>query len=144
MFPARFLLPAVALAAIATTIVSQAVISGAYPMSCEAFKLGFLPRMEVCHTSESKRGQIYVPAVNTLREFTHPPAGPRAPPLRLPSGPNPRSRRCRCRTLVQFNSYDDRRVCWLTMTVDSTRFAVSRCLPALNGLYNHTTTYRTK
>jgi KUP system potassium uptake protein len=49
MFPDRFLLPAVALAAIATTIASQAVISGAYSVSCEAMKLGFLPRMEVCH-----------------------------------------------------------------------------------------------
>ena len=68
MFPDRFLIPAVALATIATTIASQAVISGAYSMSCEAIKLGFLPRMEVCHTSKSKSGQIYVPAVNNLRE----------------------------------------------------------------------------
>jgi hypothetical protein len=37
-------------------------------MSCETMKAGFLPHMEVCHTSKSKRGQIYVPTVNTIRE----------------------------------------------------------------------------
>ncbi len=72
MFPDRFLIPAVALATIATTIASQAVFSGAYSMSCEAMKMGFLPRMEVCHTSKSKRGQIYVPTVNTLCESPPP------------------------------------------------------------------------
>ncbi len=69
---------ALATVRVATTIATQAVISGAYPMSCEAIrvKMGFLPRREVCHTSKSKRGQIYVPAVNTLRESEsrwHPP-----------------------------------------------------------------------
>lgn len=68
MFPDRFLIPAVALSTIATVIASQAVISGAYSMSCEAMKLGFLPRMEVVHTSKSKGGQIYVPTVNLLCE----------------------------------------------------------------------------
>jgi KUP system potassium uptake protein len=72
MFPDQFLYPAVALSTIATTIASQAVISGAYSMSCEAMKMGFLPRMEVLHTSKSKSGQIYVPAVNTIREIPYP------------------------------------------------------------------------
>lgn len=68
LFPDNYLYPAVALSTIATVIASQAVISGAFSMSCEAMKLGFLPRMEVVHTSKSKGGQIYVPTVNLLRE----------------------------------------------------------------------------
>ena len=68
LFPTQFLYPAVALSTIATVIASQAVISGTYSMSCEAMRLGFLPRMEVRHTSKSKGGQIYVPTVNLLRE----------------------------------------------------------------------------
>ena len=67
LFPTQFLYPAVALSTIATVIASQAVISGTYSMSCEAMRLGFLPRMEVRHTSKSKGGQIYVPTVNLLR-----------------------------------------------------------------------------
>ena len=77
LFPTQFLYPAVALSTIATVIASQAVISGTYSMSCEAMRLGFLPRMEVRHTSKSKGGQIYVPTVNLLREPFLAPSAPR-------------------------------------------------------------------
>jgi KUP system potassium uptake protein len=68
LFSVRYLIPAVAMSTVATVIASQAVISGAYSVSCEAMKMGLLPRMEVVHTSKSKGGQIYVPTVNLLRE----------------------------------------------------------------------------
>ncbi len=64
LFPEVLLYPAVALATMATVIASQAVISGAYSMTQQAIRLGFLPRMEIQHTSEREIGQIYVPYVN--------------------------------------------------------------------------------
>ena len=64
MFPEFLLIPAVALATMAAIIASQAVISGAYSMSKQAILLGFLPRMQIKHTSELDLGQIYIPAVN--------------------------------------------------------------------------------
>ncbi len=54
----------VVLAAAATVIASQAVISGAYSMTRQCMQLGFLPRMTVRHTSSREAGQIYVPQVN--------------------------------------------------------------------------------
>jgi KUP system potassium uptake protein len=59
-------LPLVVLASIATVIASQAVISGAFSLTSQAVQLGFLPRMNVRHTSEAERGQVYVPAVNNM------------------------------------------------------------------------------
>ncbi len=64
LFPEMLLLPAVALATAATVIASQATISGAYSMTQQAIQLGFLPRMQILHTSEREIGQIYVPVVN--------------------------------------------------------------------------------
>jgi KUP system potassium uptake protein len=58
--------PLVALAAIATVIASQAVISGVFSITRQAVQLGQLPRMEVRHTSATESGQIYVPRVNAL------------------------------------------------------------------------------
>jgi KUP system potassium uptake protein len=66
MFPAGLLLPAVAIATAATIIASQAVISGAYSLTQQAIQLGFLPRMQIVHTSAHEKGQIYMPAVNWL------------------------------------------------------------------------------
>jgi len=54
----------VALATAATVIASQAVISGAYSVTMQASRLGFLPRFRVLHTSDVEKGQIYVPAMN--------------------------------------------------------------------------------
>ncbi|WP_310491687.1 potassium transporter Kup [Dechloromonas sp.] len=58
------LIPLVALATMATVIASQAVISGAFSVTRQAMQLGFVPRMEVQHTSDKEQGQIYLPAVN--------------------------------------------------------------------------------
>jgi KUP system potassium uptake protein len=66
LYPDWALYPMVALATVATAIASQAVITGAYSITRQAMQLGFLPRMEVRHTSESQAGQIYMPRVNWL------------------------------------------------------------------------------
>jgi KUP system potassium uptake protein len=66
LYPEWALYPMVALATMATVIASQAVITGAYSITRQAMQLGFLPRMEVRHTSEALAGQIYMPRVNWL------------------------------------------------------------------------------
>ncbi len=58
------LYPLVALASIATIIASQAVISGAFSITRQAIQLGYLPRLEIRHTSEQEIGQVYVPPIN--------------------------------------------------------------------------------
>src|SRR5205085_6168779 len=63
MAPHWALWPLVVLAAVATVIASQAVISGSFSVAKQAVQLGFLPRLWVLHTS-STEGQIYVPIVN--------------------------------------------------------------------------------
>jgi KUP system potassium uptake protein len=60
------LIPLVILASIATIIASQAVISGAFSMTRQAVQLGYLPRLEIRHTSEQEIGQIYVPRINLM------------------------------------------------------------------------------
>jgi KUP system potassium uptake protein len=60
------LYPLVALATIATIIASQAVISGAFSITRQAVQLGYLPRLEIRHTSEQEIGQVYVPRINSL------------------------------------------------------------------------------
>jgi KUP system potassium uptake protein len=64
MVPAWGVLPMVALATAATTIASQALISGVFSITHQAIQLRFLPRLKVLHTSATERGQIYLPAVN--------------------------------------------------------------------------------
>jgi KUP system potassium uptake protein len=66
LVPSWGLYPMVALSTVATVIASQAVISGAFSMTQQAIQLGYLPRMQVRHTSEQERGQIYVPTMNVL------------------------------------------------------------------------------
>jgi KUP system potassium uptake protein len=61
---ARF--PMVLLATVATVIASQAVISGAFSVTRQAVRLGFLPRLTIRHTSRREIGQVYVPAVNWI------------------------------------------------------------------------------
>lgn len=58
--------PLVVLATAATVIASQATISGAYSMTLQASRLGYLPRVRVLHTSDHEQGQIYIPSVNWL------------------------------------------------------------------------------
>ena len=64
MAPQWGALPMVGLAACATVIASQAVISGAFSVTRQAMQLGFLPRMSTIHTSATEEGQIYIPFVN--------------------------------------------------------------------------------
>ncbi|WP_374419069.1 potassium transporter Kup [Novosphingobium arvoryzae] len=64
MIPDVVRIPVVILALFATIIASQAVISGAFSLTQQAIQLGFMPRMQIKHTSASAAGQIYIPAVN--------------------------------------------------------------------------------
>ncbi|HSO97308.1 MAG TPA: potassium transporter Kup [Solirubrobacteraceae bacterium] len=57
--------PMVVVAVLATMIASQAVITGAFSVTRQAVRLGFLPRMQILHKSGSE-GQVYVPAINWL------------------------------------------------------------------------------
>ena len=59
-------LPMVFLAAVATVIASQAVITGAYSVAHQAARLGYLPRLRIEYTSEEMIGQIYIPFINWL------------------------------------------------------------------------------
>jgi KUP system potassium uptake protein len=52
------------LAAAATVIASQAVITGAFSVAHQASRLGYLPRLRIVYTSEERIGQIYVPWIN--------------------------------------------------------------------------------
>ena len=57
-------LPLVFLAAAATVIASQAMVSGAFSIARQCVQLGFMPRLVVRHTSGTEEGQIYLPQVN--------------------------------------------------------------------------------
>jgi KUP system potassium uptake protein len=48
----------------ATVIASQALISGAFSVTKQVIQLGYLPRLQVLHTSVKDTGQIYLPFVN--------------------------------------------------------------------------------
>lgn len=67
--PDSLLLPLVILATLATIIASQSIISGAFSMTRQAIRLGWMPRMFVTQTSEEGYGQIYVGVVNWLLMF---------------------------------------------------------------------------
>ena len=64
--PEWALIPMIVLATAATVIASQAVISGAFSLSRQAVQLGFLPRLQIHHTSETEIGQIYIPSINWM------------------------------------------------------------------------------
>ncbi|HEY2265676.1 MAG TPA: KUP/HAK/KT family potassium transporter [Streptosporangiaceae bacterium] len=64
LLPGWARLPMVFLAAAATVIASQAVISGAFSVTRQAAQLGYLPRLRIAHTSEEQIGQVYVPWIN--------------------------------------------------------------------------------
>ena len=64
MAPDWALLPLVGLATMATVIASQALISGAFSVTKQVIQLGYLPRLQVLHTSVKDTGQIYMPFVN--------------------------------------------------------------------------------
>jgi len=64
------LYPMIVLATMATIIASQAVITGAFSVARQAMQLGYIPRMQVKHTSHDTIGQIYVPGVNWMMMIT--------------------------------------------------------------------------
>ena len=64
MAPDWALIPLVGLATMATVIASQALISGAFSVTKQVIQLGYLPRLQIQHTSVRDTGQIYIPFVN--------------------------------------------------------------------------------
>ena len=62
--PEWLLIPLVVLATCAAVIASQALISGAFSVTKQVIQLGYLPRLQVMHTSARESGQIYIPLVN--------------------------------------------------------------------------------
>lgn len=65
MFPQWSLVPMVIISTIAASIASQAVISGAFSLTRQAVQLGYSPRVNITHTSQTEMGQIYIPMINT-------------------------------------------------------------------------------
>jgi KUP system potassium uptake protein len=64
MAPEWALVPMVVLATLATVIASQALITGAFSVTKQVIQLGYLPRLNIEHTSVRDTGQIYIPFVN--------------------------------------------------------------------------------
>ncbi|MES2947910.1 MAG: potassium transporter Kup [Pseudomonadota bacterium] len=64
MAPDWALIPLVVLSAMAAVIASQALISGAFSVTKQVIQLGYLPRLQILHTSVKDTGQIYLPFVN--------------------------------------------------------------------------------
>ena len=64
MAPDWALIPLVLLATMATVIASQALITGAFSVTKQVIQLGYLPRLNILHTSVRETGQIYIPMVN--------------------------------------------------------------------------------
>lgn len=58
--PSWALYPLVILAALATTIASQALITGVFSITMQAVQNKYAPRLHIAHTSEKQSGQIYV------------------------------------------------------------------------------------
>ena len=64
--PPGLLWPMVVLATAATIIASQAMLTGAFSLSQQAIRLGYLPRMDIRYTASDQIGQVYIPVVNWL------------------------------------------------------------------------------
>ncbi len=64
MAPDWALIPLVVLATAAAVIASQALITGAFSVTKQVMQLGYLPRLNLIHTSAREAGQIYIPSVN--------------------------------------------------------------------------------
>ncbi len=64
--PGWALIPMVVLAAVATIIASQSLISGVFSLTRQAMLMGLCPRARIVSTSSDEEGQIYVPAANWL------------------------------------------------------------------------------
>ncbi len=70
MAPDWALVPLVVLATMATVIASQALITGAFSVTKQVIQLGYLPRLNIQHTSVRDTGQIYIPLVKNRPQFT--------------------------------------------------------------------------
>ena len=66
LVPQGLLMPMVAPATAATTIASQALISGAFSLVSQAIRLGLFPRLNILHTHHAREGQVYIPVVNRV------------------------------------------------------------------------------
>jgi KUP system potassium uptake protein len=64
MAPDWALIPLLVLATMAAVIASQALITGAFSVTKQVIQLGYLPRLNVVHTSVREAGQIYIAFVN--------------------------------------------------------------------------------
>ena len=64
--PSVLLVPLVILATVATIIASQSIITGAFSMTRQAIRLGWLPPLHISQTSAEGYGQIYVGTVNWM------------------------------------------------------------------------------
>ncbi len=64
MAPDWALIPLLVLATLAAVIASQALITGAFSVTKQVIQLGYLPRLNIQHTSVREAGQIYMPFVN--------------------------------------------------------------------------------
>lgn len=62
--PSWAIYPLLLLATMATIIASQAVITGVFSLTSQAAQLGYIPRVNIIHTSPQEIGQIYIPAAN--------------------------------------------------------------------------------
>lgn len=65
IMPSWFLYFGISIATAATIIASQALISGSFTLVSEAMRLNLWPKLKIVYPTETK-GQLYVPAVNTL------------------------------------------------------------------------------
>ena len=66
MAPHWALYPLVILATVATTIASQALITGVFSITMQAVQHSYLPRLHISHTSAKEYGQIYIKRMNQL------------------------------------------------------------------------------
>ncbi len=65
LMPAWFLPFGIGLAAMATVIASQAMLTGVFTLISEAIRLNFWPKIKINFPS-NQRGQIYIPSVNIM------------------------------------------------------------------------------
>lgn len=56
--------PMVLLATVACVIASQGLISGAFSLTTAAMQMGYLPRIQLAHTSHETSGRVYIPTIN--------------------------------------------------------------------------------
>ena len=64
--PTWALVPMVGLAAMATIIASQSLISGVFSLTRQAMLMGLCPRARIVPTSSDEAGQVYLPTANWL------------------------------------------------------------------------------